>query len=340
MAGLLGDADIEGFVEQKLEGVEGEVVDKLVDRYERRIEQVEEDLEADIAMVERLLDPEGGDATPVENGGRDVVVEYDGEPVFESSHGVERVKLDGVAVALEGRNADVHPEAVVLAERLGELPDTYTEDLEYQQEYQAERSLKEQGIIEDGELVEVPRQVRDAVVEHIQEHSKPYEFDGSFLEIRTGEDEYRIKALHNGRASWEAETLAHLAGIRKQNGHELVKRDGKDGHLRGNYWQAFENLKEEGVAEGGDVEGYELAIELPDGLTTELRNIVLDHRHHHNDAVTGTVIGYDEDENLRIRYDDGDIAHVTDYEQEPQMGIDVDIVVTGEEDGREIAELV
>lgn len=353
---LLDFEDLETFIDGKLEELEAEldddidvseIEDEVKDRYRQRIERFEEGLEEDITGEIQSLKTmlgEGETTEPVTDAPEDDLKMYE-------TRGVEHAAQNGIDVKLNKQGTEeIHPEAVVIGDALG-LTDKEDYDLSYQQVYQARQTLEEQEVLDgDTLIVPVPEDLAETVEERIARTTPgnnpseegetdtdfSYEFQDEELVIEYGDETYTVPTTFKDRPSREIQLFGHLAGVKTIPDSNL-KQNGD--HLSTFWWKAFNALEEEGVAEGGDVEGYNLVIDIPETLEDDLKDHLYDHRGVRQDSHTGKYIGRDADENLRVRNDSG-IVLVTEYDSEPQMGHDIEYVETGEENGVTTARLV
>jgi hypothetical protein len=361
-----GEAIHEELDERDLEASE-EDVELLAEKYNDKIELLRQELEKDLQLISEETDSRETGEEPVPNGS--------GSVERYEARGVEYAELGDVEVKLVGQNTDVHPEAVVLAEKAGEVEEDEFE-LEYQQRYQARKSLEDQGLIEDEQIDDAPREIIEEAVTHVSENledtgnsvetdqeavennsvevkeeaveqddveeSGPADFDYEFQEdtlvIETSDETYEILARHNGSPSNELEMLGYIAGM----GDNLVSwyhdRDTDSEFLSEHYFQAFSELEDEGLASGSDHEGFELEIDLPESLRDDLKQELRRDYSNRGETYEGTVIGMNGEKDLKIKYDEG-VAFVKDYNEMPQMGTEVEVVEKHEEDGRMMAEL-
>jgi len=322
-------------------------VETLAEKYEEKISRISEGIEEELQQDLELIS-NSDSVQETGNGHSD-----DPLNTYEE-RGVERVVQNGTEVKITGQNTEIHPEAVVIVEKSGELPDNVPE-LSYQQRYQARKSLEKQGLLQDEELVRKPEEMIDRIKKHIEnnidtryrneevkepestEERIDYKFQDDLLLIERGDCKYEVKARENGNPTEKLEMLGFMAGLDDDLVARYYDSDTDSRYLSEKYFQAFSELKDKGLASGGDVDGFNLEIEIPEDMAEDLEQELQRSYPTEQEKYTGEAIGI-EDGSIKVKYEDG-IAFVPEYDTLPQLGTDVKFIKTHTEDGVVMGEL-
>lgn len=304
--------DVEKYIEGELEDQDGVEVARelLVNRYSEEAEQFFTDLQEEIDRdLEHLRDAAGA-LDPELGTGEERDVDSEGEPVGDGGPALrqldpeERMELQAEYLEENG-NVSINE----AAEELYGIDDLGQS--ERQMIWNAFEENPDVGKEKDG----------NANVYFLDDEQ--YRFEDGKLVLEEGETEYEIPVEFHGDLHFQFETFAHLLGVSRPEGGELVDRE-KGDYLARPYFQALSELQEKGVAVGGEdwseaTDDLELAVDVPEELRKEVSLRVRDHYADLSETYEGKVIGR-EDGEYRVMYGDSQTAMIGDYDEEPQLG--------------------